>query len=140
KTGSQTTPPTPFPNPDSLTVTGLVNAVTPIYPVAVYSHKDGYAISSGFIYRGSLMPPLQAKYLFGDVATGRIFFCDLAEMIEADDTNRNTVATIHELQVVTNGVAARMFDMLAAAYALKGGTSRALPGGVTSGNDPYGVP
>jgi len=140
KTGSQTSPATPFPNPDTLTVTGLVSAVTPIYPVAVFSHQDGYAISSGFIYRGSLMPQLQGKYLFGDVANGRIFFCDLSDMIAADDTNRNTVATIHELQVVTNGVAARMYDIAATAYALKGGTIHVLPGGVVSGNDPYGVP
>jgi hypothetical protein len=140
KTGSQTSPPTPFPSPDTLTVTGLVSAVTPIYPVALYSHRDGYAMSSGFVYRGSLLPQLQGKYFCGDIATGRIFFSDLTEMIAADDTNRNTVATIHELQVVTNGVAARMFDIVAGEYAHKGGTSHALPGGLTSGTyDPYGV-
>jgi len=106
----------------------------------VFSHQDGYATSSGFVYRGALMPPLQGKYFFGDIANGRIFFCDMGEMIAADDTNRNTVAAIHELQVVTNGVAVRMFDLIAAAYALKGGTARALPGGLNGGNDPYGVP
>jgi hypothetical protein len=52
KTGSQTSPATPFPNPDTLTVTGLVSAVTPIYPVAVFSHQDGYAISSGLFIAG----------------------------------------------------------------------------------------
>src|SRR5436309_8732786 len=45
-TGSQTSPPTPFPDPDSLTVTGLDTPVTPVYPVAAYSHKDGDAITA----------------------------------------------------------------------------------------------
>jgi hypothetical protein len=144
KTGSQTTPITPFPNPDSLTVTGLVAAVTPVYPVAEYSHKDGDAISSGFVYRGSLMPALRGKYLFGDISTGRLFYCELGELITADDANRTTLAPIHELQVVFNGVERRMFDIVAAEYRLKGGSvsGQALPTGapVTNGNDPYGVP
>ncbi|MDB6111372.1 MAG: hypothetical protein JWR69_3122 [Pedosphaera sp.] len=143
KTGSQTSPVTPFPSPDSLTVTGIVAAVTPVYPAAEYSHKDGDAISSGFVYRGSLMPALRGKYLFGDISTGRLLYCDLGELLAADDGNRTTVAVIHELQVVFNNVERRMFDIVADEYKHKGGNSsgQALPTGapVTSGNDPYGV-
>ncbi len=141
-TGSQTRPVTPFPNPDTLVVTGLVAAVTPVYPVAEYSHHDGDAMANGFVYRGSLIPQLTGKYLFGDVSTARLFYCNLSEMIAADDTNRLTVAPIHELQIVYNGVERRFFDVVANQYTAKGGTASALPQGAanTRGNDPYGVP
>ncbi len=146
KTGSQTSPVTPFPSPDLLTVTGLVSTVTPTYPVAEYSHHDGDAISSGFVYRGSLMPFLRGKYVFGDITTARLFVSDLAEMIATDDGVRTNVAPISELQVVFNGVKRRMWDVITNSYRAKGGTASgaALPGGcgglVTGGNDPYGVP
>jgi hypothetical protein len=143
KTGGQTTPITPFPSSDSLVVTGLASTVTPLYPVAAYSHRDGDAISSGFVYRGALMPFLQGKYIFGDITSARLFYCDLGDMIAADDTNRLTLAPIHELQVVYNGAARRLFDLVAAGFAQKGGhiSGQPLPGTVpaTSRNDPYGV-
>jgi len=134
----------PFTNSDALTVTGIVGTVTPIYPVATYSHEDGDSISSGFVYRGQLMPQLYGKYIFGDITTGRIFYCDLAEMIANDDGDRNTLATIHELQIVYNGQARRLFDIVANEYRARGGSisGRALPGGAnaTNGRDIDGVP
>ena len=135
----------PFPTNDSLTVTGLANPVTPLYPVANYSHRDGDAIAGGFVYRGSLLPALYGKYIFGDITTARIFYADFADMLAADDGNRTTVAAIHELQIVFNGVKRRGFDVVADKYRQKGGTSsNTLPGGCccpnVSGNDPEGVP
>jgi hypothetical protein len=147
KTGSRTSPVTPFPAPDSLTVTGLVGSVTPTYPVAAYSHKDGDAISSGVVYRGSLMSQMRGKYFFGDITTARLFYCDLGDLIATDDGIRTNTATIHELQVVYNGVERRMWDVVKDGYASKGGSnsSGVLPGGcggplATAGNDPQGVP
>ncbi|MFO1488829.1 MAG: PQQ-dependent sugar dehydrogenase [Verrucomicrobiota bacterium] len=132
-----------FPSPDTLTVTGLVSAVTPIYPVALYSHWDGDGISSGFVYRGSLMPAMYGKYIFGDIANGRMFYADFNEMLAADDGNLNTVATTHELQIVYNnpldtpdaGYARwRMFDIVAMTYTNRGGNagSQRLPGSAAS--------
>ena len=145
ETGSQIVPPVPLPSPDLLAVTGLVSTVTPVYPVAEYSHRDGDSISSGFVYRGKLMPALNGKYIFGDITTARLFYCNLADMIAADDGNRLTLATVNELQVVYNGVKSRLFDIVSDMYHAKGGTSTdANPGGCgglnTAGNDPYGVP
>jgi autotransporter-associated beta strand protein len=127
KTGSQTNPPTAFPSPDTLTVTGL-GSVTPTYPVANYSHEDGDAISSGFVYRGTLMPELVGKYIFGDITTGRLHYCNLSDLIANDDGNRTTVATIHEIQVVYDSALdsgplqkRRTFDIVADEYAHKGG-------------------
>jgi hypothetical protein len=154
KTGSQTTPPTPFPDPDSLTVAGIDSPVTPVYPVAQYSHEDGDAVSSGFVYRGSLMPELDGKYIFGDITTARLFFADLTDLIANDDGDRTSLAAVHELQVIFDNpddnpdqgpVNRRLFDIVADEYARKGGNapgSTALPGSVnvTSGNDPDGIP
>src|SRR5262249_50027591 len=111
-----------------------------------YCHIDGDAISSGFVYRGSLMPALRGCYIFGEITSGRIFYCKLSDLLAADDGNRTTVATIHELQVVFNGMKRRMFDIEGNDYRAKGGTysSGVIPGGcgglVTSGNDPEGAP
>jgi Glucose / Sorbosone dehydrogenase len=136
----------PFPSNDSLVVNGLANPVTPLYPVANYSHRDGDAIAGGFVYRGSLLSPLYGKYIFGDITTGRIFYSDFGDMLAADDGNRTTLAGIHELQIVFNGAKRRVFDVISDKYHQKGGnaTGEALPGGCgglnTGGNDPEGVP
>jgi Glucose / Sorbosone dehydrogenase len=154
-TGSQQTVPVAFPAVDLLTVTGFVAQVSPIYPVAVYSSRDGDAISSGFVYRGTLMPSLYGKFIFGDITTARLLYCDLNEMLAADDGNRATQATIKEIQVAFNspydapdqGVTnRRLFDIVSEAYKQKGGTNaNALPGGasvtsLTGTNMPGGVP
>jgi hypothetical protein len=156
KTGSRTTPPTPFPSPDTLLVGGVPTPVTPVYPVAEYSHRDGDAISGGFVYRGALMPHLYDKYVFGDITTGRLFYADLTDMIASNDGIRTTLAAVHELQVIYNSpydspdrgaVDRRLYDIVADAYVQKGGLPNApnvLPGGASNVGsgvlDPYGVP
>jgi len=153
-TGSQTDPPTPFPDPDLLTVAGIPTPVTPVYPAAAYGHKDGDAISNGFVYRGSLMPQLTDKYVFGDITTGRLFYTGLADLIANDnDGLRTTLAGIHELQVLFDSpydnpdqglVNRRLFDIVADEYHQRGGSipPNALPGyaNATTGNDGDGVP
>ncbi len=43
-------------------------------PVFDYSHNgSNAAVIGGFVYRGSAMPGLVGKYIFGDVMTGRIY-------------------------------------------------------------------
>ena len=64
KTGTQWNPAGSFPRSDLLTVEGLEKPVAPIYPVAVYSHEEGDAIGSGFVYRGKMMPQMRGKYIF----------------------------------------------------------------------------
>jgi hypothetical protein len=140
KTTSLMNPPVPFPDPDLLHVDGLNEPVAPIYPSAVYSHTDGDAIASGFVYRGKLMPAMRGKYIFSDITNGRIFYTDLAEMI-AGHGQRNKQATIHEIQIQYKSpydsaeqkpVDRRMYDIIADAYRHKGGTpppDHVLPGG-----------
>ncbi len=166
KTGTQSDPQVPFPQTDLLSVEGLEKPVAPIYPVAVYSHREGDAIGSGFVYRGKLMPQMVGKYIFTDLTTGRIFYADLNEMI-ASRSVRGKQAPIHEIQVMYKSpydqssqapVQRRMYDIVAETYAHKDGIANVdspqgvLPGAaaVTGGwrgktflpgtIDPYGVP
>jgi len=51
---------------------------TLIDPVAEYDHDEGIAVIGGFVYRGSALPPLNGRYIFGDFAAsyggdGRLF-------------------------------------------------------------------
>ncbi|MEP6956301.1 MAG: PQQ-dependent sugar dehydrogenase [Chthoniobacterales bacterium] len=64
----------PDPNPDPT----LVN------PVFQYDHGDGISVIGGSVYRGSALPALSGKYVFGDflkpsIGGGRLFYGDLAE-------------------------------------------------------------
>ncbi|MBI4465270.1 MAG: PQQ-dependent sugar dehydrogenase [Acidobacteria bacterium] len=145
QTGSQVNPSAPFPSPDTLSVAGLEKPVTPVYPVATFSHRDGNAVGSGFVYRGKLMPQLVGKYIFTDIPSGRLFYADLEEMKVARGL-RSKQAAIHELQIVykspygnsTEGaVKRRMFDIVADAFREKGGVATA-PCIIPDGNSPQG--
>lgn len=56
-------------------------------PVLEYDHTDGISIIGGFVYRGSGLPNLFGKYIFGEFS-GRLFAGDLA------------AGTIEELNVI----------------------------------------
>ena len=69
-----------------------------IYPVAIYDHRDGQAVSGGFAYYGTI-PALRGKFVFGDVQRGRLFVADVAAMKKADDGIPQTVAPVEEVQL-----------------------------------------
>src|SRR6266542_5148716 len=68
------------------------------YPVAMYDHTQGQAVTGGFAYHGRI-PALQGKFVFGDIVRGRVFVADLAAMKKADDGIPQTVAPIEEVQL-----------------------------------------
>ena len=68
------------------------------YPVAIYDHDEGRAITAGFAYHGRIAA-LRGKYVFGDIHGGRIFAADLAAMKKADDRIPRTLAPIEEVQL-----------------------------------------
>jgi hypothetical protein len=127
--------------------------MTPLYPVAQYGHGDpgqgfpeGDSISSGYVYRGSNIPSLHGKYIFGEVTTGQLFWCDFDEMLAADDGNPETMAEIHNIDVLwddpntpagatlysttdASGVLGPMHQIVRAGYVARGGTDENLPGG-----------
>lgn len=154
-TGGQTTPTSPHPEPDALTVAGVPAPVAPRYPAAAYSHHDGDAIAGGFVYRGTLIPQLYGTYVFGDITTARVFYVDLDDLLAADDDDRTTLATIRELQILHDDpsdapdrgvVPTRLFDIVANQYARRGGTASngaRLPqagGHLSDADDTHGVP
>src|SRR5262249_30320074 len=68
------------------------------YPVAIYDHNEGQAISGGFAYYGKIAA-LRGKFVFGDVQRGRLFAADLDALKKADDGIPATVAPIEEIQL-----------------------------------------
>jgi len=68
------------------------------YPVAVYDHNDGQAVTAGFAYYGRIAA-LRGKFVFGDIVRGRLFAADLAAMKKADDGIPQTVAPVEEIQL-----------------------------------------
>jgi uncharacterized repeat protein (TIGR03806 family) len=62
------------PNPDGIDLSSCPAASTLIDPVAEYNHSQGdVAITGGYVYRGSAIPGLAGKYIFGDEASGRLW-------------------------------------------------------------------
>jgi mono/diheme cytochrome c family protein len=111
----------------------------PTYPVIQYPHmagRGGDAIAGGVIYRGSRIPALRGKLLFGDITTGRIWYAEMADVLAADDGNPATVAPIHEMDVSgpadqrTNGPADQpgLRRIVEGTYRSRGGKGEALPG------------
>ncbi len=52
-----------------------------IDPIAEYDHDDGISVIGGFVYRGSALPALAGRYVFGEFArtfnnNGRLFYLD----------------------------------------------------------------
>jgi len=64
---------------------GLVDPISGPLGTLEYDHTQGIAIVGGFVYRGSAIPELIGKYVFGDLALknlpprvdGRLFYADL---------------------------------------------------------------
>ena len=64
---------------------GLIDPIVGTLGTLEYDHGDGISITGGFVYRGSQMPDLYGKYIFGDLALrslpprvdGRLFYADL---------------------------------------------------------------
>jgi uncharacterized repeat protein (TIGR03806 family) len=49
------------------------NAASSLPPVAQYDHTVGQSITGGYVYRGSAIPALAGRYVFGDFVSGRIW-------------------------------------------------------------------
>ena len=80
------------------------------YPVAIFDHDEGRAVTDGFVYRGRITA-LRNKFVFGDIQSGRIFVSDLAELKKADDGIPQTVAPIEEIQLYTRDANGKRVDV-----------------------------
>jgi mono/diheme cytochrome c family protein len=118
----------PIPQDDAIPIqisdTVARGTVKPTYPVIQYPHmaeNGGDAIGGGFVYRGSRIPALKGKLVFGDISTGRIWYAELADVLAADDGNPATVAQTHEID-------AGLRRIVEETYRERGGRGETLPG------------
>jgi glucose/arabinose dehydrogenase len=44
-----------------------------VFPIAQYSHSEGISVTGGFVYRGSAVPSLRGRYIYGDFGSGTIW-------------------------------------------------------------------
>jgi glucose/arabinose dehydrogenase len=64
---------------------GMIDPIEGTTGFLQYDHGDGISITGGFVYRGTAIPGLVGKYVFGDLALrnlpprvdGRLFYADL---------------------------------------------------------------
>jgi glucose/arabinose dehydrogenase len=62
----------------------IVNGLTD--PAIEYAHNLGLAVTGGFVYRGKAIPTLAGKYFFGDIASGRVFFANVDQLVNGKAT------------------------------------------------------
>ena len=66
---------------------GMIDPISGPMGTLQYDHGDGISITGGFVYRGTAIPELYGKYVFGDLAIrnappridGRLFYADLEQ-------------------------------------------------------------
>ena len=51
----------------------LRGGAEPVWPVAVYGHDPGCSVTGGVVYRGTRIPVLAGRYVYGDYCTGEIW-------------------------------------------------------------------
>jgi hypothetical protein len=99
-----------------------------IDPVAEYGHDDGVAVIGGFIYRGTALPALIGKYVFGDFlnpssGSGRLFYSNLPtgliEELRLGASARVLGATLKGLGSDANGELYALVDSSSGGRALK---------------------
>jgi glucose/arabinose dehydrogenase len=77
-----------------------------LYPAAQYDHDEGSAVVGGFVYRGSLLPELEGRYVFGDIVNGRVFSVDADALVNGEP------APVEELRLFYEGEERGLLDIL----------------------------
>jgi glucose/arabinose dehydrogenase len=63
------------------------------FPVHVYGHDSGCSITGGFVYRGTAIPELRGRYVFGDYCSGAVWSLRVEDG-EATDVRREPVTVV----------------------------------------------
>jgi glucose/arabinose dehydrogenase/plastocyanin len=115
---------------------GLIDPISGPQGTLEYDHNEGISITGGFVYRGSAIPELYGKYIFGDLALktqpvradGRLFYADL----QAGTINTFPLPQFGDTSILPNGVTVHGFaeDGDGELYALVTNTSANGNGGI----------
>src|SRR5262249_53278687 len=115
---------------------GMIDPISGPMGVLEYDHNEGISITGGFVYRGTAMPELYGKYIFGDLALktapvradGRIFWADL----QLGTMNAFPLAQFGGTAILPSGLTVHGFgqDGNGELYALATNTSANGNGGV----------
>lgn len=79
------------------------------YPLAQFDHDEGFATIGGYVYRGTEIPELYGKIIWGDLNTGRIFYNDVADLSQGTTLEHDQIA---ELQLVFQGEDLSFFEIV----------------------------
>ena len=102
-----------------------------VYPIAQYDHDEGYAIGSGFVYRGEAIPALRGRYVFADITRGRIF------SIRTDALRPGHPTPIEELRLTFDGEERELIDVVGFGNTYHGGVRADLRLGLDAGGELY---
>ena len=115
---------------------GLIDPISGPMGTLEYDHNEGISITGGFVYRGTAIPELYGKYVFGDLALktapvradGRLFYADL----QAGTINAFPLFQFGGSAVLPNGLTVHGFgeDADGELYALVTNTSANGTGGI----------
>ena len=115
---------------------GLIDPLSGPLGALEYDHNEGISITGGFVYRGTAMPELYGKYIFGDLALktapvradGRLFYADL----QAGTINAFPLPQFGGSAILPNGLTVHGFgqDADGEIYALVTNTSANGTGGL----------
>ena len=75
------------------------------YPVAQYDHDEGFATGGGFAYAGSAVPELRGKFVFTELARGRLFH------METEDLDSGETASVGEVRIIIDGRERELADV-----------------------------
>ncbi|MEM1084865.1 MAG: PQQ-dependent sugar dehydrogenase [Verrucomicrobiota bacterium] len=83
------------------------------YPVSQYDHDEGdFAVVGGLIYRGAAVPALEGQYLFGDIASGRLFVAEESAMVVPATTSTGSSPAPPRLLMLESAGAATDFKAI----------------------------
>ncbi|MCX6929950.1 MAG: PQQ-dependent sugar dehydrogenase, partial [Verrucomicrobia bacterium] len=115
---------------------GLIDPISGPKGTLEYDHNEGISITGGFVYRGTAIPELVGKYIFGDLALktapvradGRLFYADL----QAGTINAFPLAQFGGTAILPYGLTVHGFgqDADGEIYALVTNTSANGTGGI----------
>jgi glucose/arabinose dehydrogenase len=63
-----------------------------VWPVAQYTHEVGCSVTGGYVYRGTRLPRLSGRYLYGDFCRGTLWTLRPTPGGRADDVRRERAA------------------------------------------------